>query len=81
MLDKMREKWSEFFDYMYELEKLSYARCVKPSGAVEDPMLIIFSGGCSTAYEACTYVRWSMRETFMNYNRSLLRTGLLPPRN
>ena len=52
------EKWLEFFDDMFEVENLSFKRCVKPSGVVDLPMLILFSDASEEAYGTCAYVRW-----------------------
>lgn len=57
MPDNMRKKMSELFSNLYELENLSYKICGKPSDALGDPMLIIFSNGSSIAYGACVYVK------------------------
>ena len=51
-------KWIEFFDDMFEVEKLSFQRCIKPSNAVGQPMLILFSDASEEAYGTCAYVRW-----------------------
>ena len=33
---------------------------MKPSNAVGDPVLVIFSDGSNNAYSACAYVRWEL---------------------
>ena len=33
---------------------------MKPSNAVGDPVLVIFSDGSNNAYGACAYVRWEL---------------------
>ena len=51
----------DFFLSLYEVEKLSFPRCVKPENAVGQPMLIIFSDGSMVAYGCCAYVRWELK--------------------
>lgn len=58
--DRLRAKWCSFFHEMYELENLTFDRCIKPNDAVGDPMLVIFSDASSLAYGACAYVRWKL---------------------
>ncbi|XP_045127641.1 uncharacterized protein LOC123514085 [Portunus trituberculatus] len=58
--DRLKEKWVKLFHEMYELESVTFARCVKPNNAVGDPVLVIFSDGSSLAYGACAYIRWEL---------------------
>ena len=60
MPDSMRQKWIMFFQEMFELESISFARCVKPINAKGKPMLIIFSDASTLAYGACAYIRWKL---------------------
>ena len=47
-----------FFDEMFDVETIAFKRCVRPKGAVGNPMLIIFSDASESAYGACAYIRW-----------------------
>lgn len=58
----MVNKWKQFFVDLYELEKLTFQRTLKPSNAMGRPSLIIFSDGSMQAYGACAYVRWQTTE-------------------
>ena len=58
--DRLRDKWCSFFHEMYELEDLTFKRCIKPDNAVGDPMLVVFSDSSSLAYGASAYVRWEL---------------------
>ncbi|XP_037804526.1 uncharacterized protein LOC119598900 [Penaeus monodon] len=58
--ERLRDKWSNFFHEVFELENLSFARCVKPENALGKPMLVIYSDGSLLAYGACAYVRWEL---------------------
>ena len=55
-----RNEWLAFFRDIFELETIRFPRCLMPSNATGDPILIIFSDASSQAYGACAYVRWSI---------------------
>ena len=52
----MYEKWRKLFKEMYELETLTFQRCVKPDGAAHKPNLVIFADSSKLAYGACAYL-------------------------
>ena len=54
---KLHKKWVEFFVEMFLMEKLSFPRCLKPSGVIGDPWLIMMSDGSELAYGAVAYIR------------------------
>ena len=58
--DTLYAKWRLFFCRLFEIEKLRYGRCVKPSGDVGSLMLIILSDGSEIAYGCAAYIRWTM---------------------
>ncbi|XP_066941064.1 uncharacterized protein [Macrobrachium rosenbergii] len=58
----MYERWRKLFKEMYELETLTFHRCVKPKDAVGKPDLVIFADASKLAYGACAYLRWKVRE-------------------
>ncbi|XP_068200399.1 uncharacterized protein [Palaemon carinicauda] len=49
----IRNEWLSYFQMLFELQSLSFPRCVKVEGAIGKPMLVIFSDGSSSAYGAC----------------------------
>ena len=53
----LRAKWMKFFISLFELEKLSLQRCLRPPEAVGNPWLIIFSDGSDIAYGFVAYIR------------------------
>lgn len=55
---EMRNEWNKFFIEVFEVENLSFKRCLRPNDAVGSPMLIIFSDASEQAYGSCCYVRW-----------------------
>ena len=56
----LRMKWIEYFKKMFDIEKLSFKRCVRPSSATENPTLIMFSDASEYAYGGCAYIRWKL---------------------
>ena len=58
----MVREWIEFFIELYEVEEVEFQRCVKPSDAIGDPILVIFSDGSGDLYGAAVYVRWEIKD-------------------
>ena len=58
--EENRREWVTFFNDLPEMEKITVKRCMKPSNAFGDPVLVIFSDGSNNAYGACAYVRWEL---------------------
>jgi hypothetical protein len=54
----LRCKWEAFFQDMFNLEDISFKRCIKPNNAIGNPTLIIYSDGSTQAYGTCAYIRW-----------------------
>ena len=51
-----------FFRVLFDIEKIAYPRCIKPSDAVGDPWLVILSDGSDTAYGFAAYARWKLQD-------------------
>ena len=58
----LRAKWLKFFISLFELEKLSLQRCLRPPEAVGNPWLIVFSDGSDVAYGFVAYIRWELAD-------------------
>lgn len=56
----MYQRWTQFFSQMYEIEQLSYPRCLHPQKTVGDPWLVILSDGSDVAYGFAAYIRWHL---------------------
>ena len=52
-----RAKVIRFFTNAFELEDISFERCMKPTGSVGDPVLITFCDASINAFGACSYFR------------------------
>ena len=57
----LHEKWLVYFTRMYDMEKLKYDRCMRPSNACGDPWLIVLSDGSDNAYGFVAYIRWQVK--------------------
>ena len=58
----MHQKWVEYFTTMFQMEYLSFPRCLRPENAVGPPWLLILSDGSDTAYGCAAYVRWRCQD-------------------
>ena len=61
---ELKEKWLEYFGMLLQIENISFPRCVKPIGALEDvlPDLITFCDGNPDSFGAVAYVVYEMAE-------------------
>lgn len=60
--EKDRNEWTAFFCDMFQIEKIKFARSVKPENAVGNPVLVLFSDASTEAFGACAYVRWETED-------------------
>ena len=51
-----------FFEELFKLKLVEFPRCIKPSNAIGDPTLVIFSDGSGDAYGAVAYARWMTKD-------------------
>ena len=56
--EENRQQWLIFFNELPEMNHVRFKRCMKPSDAVGDPSLVIFSDASNDAYGSCAYARW-----------------------
>ena len=57
--DDNKQQWSAFFKELpAEINQVNFERCLKPSDAVCNPVLIISCDASEDAYGSCAYVRW-----------------------
>ena len=57
---ELLEQWRIFFTELFEVEKLSFRRCLKPENSIGNPTLIMFSDGSEDAFATVAYARWSI---------------------
>ena len=60
--EHLRDKWKYFFIRMFEIQSLSFQRCVKPDLYLGNLTLVIFDDASGSAYGAAAYLRWQVRE-------------------
>ena len=58
--EEFHRKWTLLFKEMFEMEYISFKRCLKPKDAVGNPDLVVFSDGSMKAFGAVAYVRWRL---------------------
>ncbi|KAK4304807.1 hypothetical protein Pmani_023242 [Petrolisthes manimaculis] len=71
-------EWKTFFKELYELEELTFRRPLKPSNALGNPSLIIFSDSSKQAYGACAYVRWQTGKDKFDANLIIAKSKIAP---
>ena len=57
MSAKTREDWISFFIEMFDMEVITFRRCIKSKDAIGKPVLVIFNDASENAFGACAYVR------------------------
>ena len=67
---EIQQNWINFFTDVYEVERLSFKRCVQPPDSIGKPVLVAFSDASEKAYGACSYVRWERSDG--SFSSSLL---------
>ena len=53
-------KWMNYFRQLFEVEHISFKRCIKPINAVGNPISVTFGDASEDAYGAVSYVRWKL---------------------
>ena len=54
---QVKTKWVQLLDEMQELGNVTFARCLLTPGAVEPPLLCVFSDASTEAFGCCAYIR------------------------
>ena len=63
---------------MYDLQRLTFPRCIKPPGAVGNPVVIIFSDASGQAYGACAYIRYQSADGSFEARLLMSKSKLAP---
>ena len=56
--DELRKEWIDFFRQLFQMEDITFQRCIKPEEAIGDLILVLFSDGSENIFGTCTYARW-----------------------
>ncbi|XP_031573598.1 uncharacterized protein LOC116307470 [Actinia tenebrosa] len=78
LAEKFKSEWLQIFRHLFDMENISFNRYIKPSNAVGEPSLVIFSDGSQEAYGACAYVRWEMPENTFESELLMSKNRLTP---
>ena len=76
--DECRAEWNTFFSDLFIMNNIKFGRCLKPTNAVGNPMLVIFSDGSNSAYGACAYVRWALNGRGFESRLAISKNRLAP---
>ena len=71
-------KWVEYFIHLYDANKLTFPRAMRPADAVGDPMLILFSDASDQACGFVAYARWHCSDGVFR-SRLILSKGRIAP--
>ena len=56
--DEFRREWIDFFRQLFQMENITFQRCIKSDEAIGDPILVLFSDGSENIFGTCAYARW-----------------------
>ena len=76
--EENRENRVTFFKDLQDMDQIRFMRCMKPSDAIGEPILIVFSDASQDAYAACAYVRWELQNGQFESNLILSKNRLAP---
>ena len=60
--DELRTNWVSYFEQLIHLPDMTFKRYLKPSNAIGQPLLVIFSDGSEIAYGFAAYIRWKLAD-------------------
>ena len=70
LLTNVRNECLDFFRELLQIHSIKFQRCVKPAGAIGNPLLVIFSDASEKAFGCCVYVTWKIDDK--SYKSTLL---------
>ena len=63
-----KRKFQDFFISMFDLEDISFDRCIKQDNPVGRPVLVTFCDASNEAFGACSHIRWELEDgTYLAY--------------
>ena len=57
---ELSARWVLLFYSLFDLEYLSFDRCLRPPNSIGQPWLLILSDGSDLAYVFVVYIRWQL---------------------
>ena len=78
ILEDHKQQWSVFFNELPEMNQVKFERCLKPSDAICNPVLIIFCHASEDTYGSCAYVRWQRQGGGFACNLIVFKNRLAP---
>ena len=79
--ENLQNEWNQFFIDIFEVEKISFHRCVKPRGVSNDaPLLIIFCDSSELAFGCSAYIRWRLLDGTYTSHLLISKTHVAPLR-
>ena len=60
--ETFRQEWIKYLKEFAQLKHITFERSPKPSDAVGDPILVVFSDGSEEAYGAVAYPQWRLED-------------------
>ena len=76
--EENRDNWITLFKDLQDMGQIRFMRCTKPSDAIGEPILIVFSDASQDAYAACAYVRWKLQNGQFESSLILSKNRLAP---
>ena len=55
--DEFRKEWIDFFRQLFQMENITFQRCIKLEEAIGDPILVLFSDGSENIFGTYAYAR------------------------
>ena len=53
-------EWLEYFQNLYDIEDISFQRCIQPKNIVGNPILVMFGDGSEDGFGCSAYARWKL---------------------
>jgi hypothetical protein len=78
--EDLRDDWIKFFTLLFDMEQIVFQRSTKPTTALGEPSLVLFSDASEEAFGACAYIRWQLQNGSYQSNLLLAKSRLSPIR-
>ena len=75
---EVKTKWVQLLDKIQELGNVTFARCLLTPGAVEPPLLCVFSDAPTKAFGCCAYIRKKNPDSTYEVNLVAAKSRVAP---